>query len=489
MAKTTRSPQRLRWADPVLVTIALASLATLVLLGGCATVPEAPAAAPAATPARVSDDFAAVRRCVDHLLLDHGAPALSLVVDDVPDATRPGDAASREMLVAALSDMTQRSRALRVVGSRDATPAPQYALRGTIRPEAAGGTVLGLDLTLMAGRDMSVVPGAGSHNVVTVVPAGNGREGRVELRKFGAQFAVSTGTEAPATRATRTLLELGAVETLGRIARVPYWSCFGATVADAAVAAEVQDWYDALAARPAEIIAFFQQRLRQRRLYDGPVDGVVNPALKEAVARYREALGLPREAKLSLDFFRAYLGADHAAIAERLNPAPAPGPAAPTTAVAAAPAATAPVASPSPATLGLRVATSADVQRLAKGEPLRLTIRPTRDAHVYCYHQDEHRKITRFFPNRFRPDSRVPADQPLQLPGPMRFEIVMNGRGVPEAIACFATEQDVLAQLPPAVAGADFDALPVASLDQVRSAFAKAAPGALAQESLQLRAR
>jgi len=36
-----------------------------------------------------------------------------------------------------------------------------------------------------------------------------------------------------------------------RLARLPYWSCFGAAASDPEVAAEMQDWYDAMAARPA----------------------------------------------------------------------------------------------------------------------------------------------------------------------------------------------------------------------------------------------
>ena len=58
-----------------------------------------------------------------------------------------------------------------------------------------------------------------------------------------------------------------------------------------------------------------------------------------------------------------------------------------------------------------------------------LTVRPSRDAFVYCFHEDENRKITRFFPNRFHRDSRVDAAAGVQLPGSMRFEIVMNSRG------------------------------------------------------------
>ena len=142
-----------------------------------------------------------------------------------------------------------------------------------------------------------------------------------------------------------------------------------------------------------------------------------------------------------------------------------------------------------PGPLAVRVAAVNDAQRFARGEAVQLTVRPSRDAFVYCFHQDENHKIARFFPNRWQRDSRVASSAGVQLPGPMRFEIVMNPRGVVETVSCFATERDVLAQLPAGLNGGDFTPLAAASLDQVRSAFAKLTGGAMAHESFQMRPR
>jgi hypothetical protein len=62
----------------------------------------------------------------------------------------------------------------------------------------------------------------------------------------------------------------------------------------------------------------------------------------------------------------------------------------------------------------------------------------------------------------------------------------MNPRGVRETISFFATDRDVLAQLPAEVNATDFDPLPVASLDQIKSAFVKVANGAVAQDTFQI---
>ncbi|HSB22257.1 MAG TPA: DUF4384 domain-containing protein [Burkholderiaceae bacterium] len=449
------------------------------LLAACATTGEA--TSPASAPP--TSAFAPALRCMDTTLLDHGVRDLSVIIEDLADPSqRKAQAGTKDMLVTAVSDMTQRSRAIRLVASdaewgqtvaaasqaqkREAyAVTPQFALRGTLRT-LDGGRTVALDLTLLTTQDMSVVPGAATQNAALL------RNGNAELVKFGQPLVVPAGGVAQAQRA---LSELAVIELFGRLAKVPYWSCLGIGIDNPAVAAEVQDWYDAMAARPAELVTYFQQQLRIRQAYDGPIDGTVGNAFKDAVVRTRGALGLSREPKLSLDLFKAYLGADVAGLQAKIR--------------AAAPAvAASPPAAAQPLTL--QVATSADGQRLARGQAVQLSIRPNRDAHVYCYLQDEKSQVTRFFPNRFRRDSRVEPATGLQLPGSMRFELTMNSRGVPETVACFATERDVLAELPPGVNGSDFQPLPPsATLDQVRQAFVKVSGGTLAHETLELRAR
>ena len=106
---------------------------------------------------------------------------------------------------------------------------------------------------------------------------------------------------------------------------------------------------------------------------------------------------------------------------------------------------------------------------------------------MYCFLQDEKRKITRFFPNRFRPDSRVQSAEGLQIPGAMRFEISMNRLGMIETVSCMSTERDVLPDLPASIGKGDFVALPVTTLEQLRRAFVNVAGGSFAQEDFQFR--
>jgi hypothetical protein len=60
---------------------------------------------------------------------------------------------------------------------------------------------------------------------------------------------------------------------------------------------------------------------------------------------------------------------------------------------------------------------------------------------------------------------------------------------VTETVACFATEKDVLIDLPSHLNQADLVPLQAASLDQVRAAFINVSGGMLGQETFELRAR
>jgi hypothetical protein len=478
------------------------------LLGALPAMASAAAAAPA--PQRLLTDVAALRRCTDHLLADYGVRDLVVQMTEVAEMaevdTRAarGTSGLRELLLAAGADITPRSRALRLVAAgREGAP-PAFSLRATLRRAElnSGGEAFTLDLALQSAADGAPLAGGAARHTAVLA------DGRAELQKFGTRLSVPASGADGAATALRLLADMAVIQLAGRLARVPYWTCLGAGLAEPAVAAEVQDWYDTMATRPSELIAWFQQQLRMRRVYDGPADGEVSAALKDAVGRYRERLGLTREPKLSIDFFHAYLAADHRAItpvapltqpgaeaaplarpggeaAPPAQPGAEPSPARP----AAEPPATALAVAPRPVPLDLRIATANGSAGFTRGQAVRLDVRPSRDAHVYCFLQDENRRITRFFPNRFQRDSRVSARAGVQLPGAMRFEITLNPQGVTETVSCFGTEQDVLAALPGELSGADFAALPVATLEQLRQAFLAVTDGTLAQESLALRAR
>lgn len=515
---------------------------------------------PQVAPFRSITGFSSALRCMDNLMIDYGVRDVSMLVEDIVDQTKKVNAGTRDMLISAVSDMTRRSRAIRVVAfGRDATNVisflasaqrqgayevtPQFDIKGSvsafdenvirnqrdlgfgIQPfinlgvsRDAATSIMGLDLSVLTTDDMSILAGVTSRNSVVILKTGSGNDADAAYHKFGLSFSMSLSKSEGQSQALRGLVELAVIELMGKLTKVPYWSCLGADPkANEEIRTEMSDWYYAMATSRIELIAYFQNQLRRRGFYDGPIDGEFNPGIDEAIGNYRVALGLSKQALLDEAFFNAYLSADHTKIprpekAARFQATAAPAaaaqapvaPAAPAAPVApsapapqqvaAAPQATAapsgrPAAPPSAEPMRLLLATVNNQTSFASGESINLTIRPTRDAYVYCYLLDEKAKVTRFFPNRFAKDPLIQTTQPLQLPGKQRFQLAIKSRGAKETITCFATPRDVMSQLSDNVVGTDFEPLPVNSLEQVRAAFAAASGGAVAQEILHVQAK
>ena len=533
----------MRWTASALAALAVAGCSTLDAHKETVEQTEAARTGPEQAPFRAITGFSDGLRCMDGLMSQYGVRDISMLVEEIADQTKKINAGTRDMLITAVSDMTRRSRAIRVNAfGKDATNVisflasaqrqsayqvlPPYDIKGSVsqfdenvirnQKDFGGGfgsfislgiardaasSILGLDLSILSTSDLSVLPGVTSRNSVVILKQGSGFDGDAAYSKLGLNFSMTLSRSEGQAQALRGLVELAVIELMGKLTKTPYWQCLGADAAhNQEIQREVSDWYYAMAASRVELIAWFQNQLRRRGYYDGPIDGEFNPAFDEATANYRVALGLSGEALLDEKLFSKYLNTDHSKIPRPAVPARAsavPAAAAPPPAVQQANAAPAAAASPAAnrvaaagnAALKLVLASANDQTRFASAEPIPLTVQPSRDAHVYCYLQDETAKFTRFFPNRFVRDSLVPASRPLAIPGTMRFQLLMNERGVPETVTCFATDRDVAAELPQNVLGTDFDPLAVGSLEQIRRAFHQATTGAFAQETFRAQAR
>ncbi len=530
----TRRTRRL--ALPLLAAAVMAGCSTLDAHKETVEQTETARTGPEQIPFRAITGFSDGLRCMDGVMIQYGVRDISMLVEDILDQTKKINAGTRDMLITAVSDMTRRSRAIRVNAfGKDATNAisflasaqrqgayqvvPPYDIKGSVsqfdenvirnQKDAGGGfgsflslgiardaasSILGLDLSVLSTSDLSVLPGVTSRNSVVILRQGKGIDADAAYSKLGINFSMTLSKSEGQAQALRGLVELAVIELMGKLTKTPYWQCLGADPANNAdIKREISDWYYAMAASRVELIGYFQNQLRRRGYYDGPIDGEFSPALDEAISNYRAALGMSREALLDEAFFTKYLSTDHSKIPRPAEPVRASATSAAASSPEAVQQATAvPSASQQAVTasalkLGL---TSANHQsRFARAEPIALVVQPSRDAHVYCYLQDENAKITRFFPNRFVRDSLVPASRPLLVPGTMRFQLLMNERGVQETVSCFATDRDVAPELPQNVLGTDFDPLAVGSLEQIRRAFYQATTGAFAQETFRVQAK
>lgn len=454
---------------------------------------------PEQAPFRSITNFSHALRCMDNHMISFGVRDVSMLVEDLSDQTKKVSAGTRDMLISAVSEMTKRSRAVRLIAyGQDSgnligflqaakkegaySVIPQYDIKGSIsqydenvaKKEAGGGisigevfsygraaggaaTILGLDLTVLDTEDLSVVPGVTSSNSVVIYKSGKGLDADATYRKLGINYTSSLAKSEGNAQALRNLIELASVELFGKLTRTPYWSCLGADANSDLVKNEIADWFYQMTADTADLIAYFQYQMTIRGFYTGPVDGKSNDELANAIAEYRQAAGLPVNSKLNLELFSYYLNADHNKIQDARK----------AKAVAQQPAPAEPI----------KLAISSDKPggKFRRGESFGLTVQPSRDAYVYCYLRDDKNKVQRFFPNRFSRDAMVSAKEPLQLPGGMRFQIAASDKGKDETIMCLATPTEALNALPDPLKAPDFEPVGNASLEQIRTAFASVA--------------
>lgn len=470
------------------------------MVGGCSSVAikkdvakrsELIKKGPETAPHRSITGFSAALRCMDTLMIEYGVRDVSVLVEDIEDKTKKVNAGTKDMLISAVSDMTRRSRAVRLIAfGKDSGNAiafleqaesrlpyniiPEYDIKGSVSqldenivrkqgdlgvslqdPSLGAGfardasaNVLGLDLTVLSTDDFSVIPGVTSRNSVIIFKEGTGYDADASIQKFGINFSLSLSKSEGQAQALRSLVELAAVELIGKLTRTPYWTCLGVDGGKVEIENEMADWYYNLAANPQNYVAYFQNQLRLRGYYQGPSDGLYRPDIQNAIARYRTDLGVESASALDFALYKAHLNTRGLKVIPSLQAAPARA-------------------------LTVNVSSAGKARRLKRSEPFSLIVKPNRDAYVYCYLQDETRSIRRFYPNRFQDDPFVAAAEPLTLPGSMQFELVANDRGVKERVGCFATGQDVAQALPAHVIGTDFEALPVRSLEHVRAAFVR----------------
>jgi hypothetical protein len=494
---------------------------------------------PQSAPVKTFTSFTPALRCMDNLMINYGVKGVNALVEDLQDATKKVNAGTRDMLISAVSEMTRRSGAIRLVayGADSANVIgflkeaerksayqnlPEYGVRGSIsqlddnvakkqdnigvqigpvgggRNVQGSAQILAVDLSMIRTEDISVLPGVSSRNSVVIMKEGQGVDvgisGSWHSQALGINFDRSMDRNEGMAQALRNLIELASIELFGRLLKIPYWTCLGADSTNEAVATEITDWYYSLYSNQASLITYFQWQLKVRSLYDGEINGEPDEELRDAVTAYRRALGLPASARIDQEFFTAYLNANHgqatAAARQYLASVPQrPRPVAPAQ----------PMQQPAPqaaaaqatreAPLDLTMTSNSQNWLFLGGEEIRLSVGVSRDAYLYCWSQDETGAVSRFFPNRFATGAMVAGGRALQIPGSMPFKLLANRKGQKERILCVAAARDVLGNMPSRVVGTDFDRLPVQSLDEVMKAFEGVGDTAVAMKAVDVLVR
>ena len=420
--------------------------------------------------------FTSALRCMDDLLQSYGKTDIVITSDGLPDKTGQITSGTKEMMISAISRMSARSGAFRFVdvdrtqdsifwiqqnwiGVRDGLVAPNYYIRGAITQVDARvmtdsiGTglslpwlslgvaldqlvsVVSMDLNIGDVVTRQIIPGLSSTNSIAVVKTGKGGDTEGLIGKAGLFFEVSGDRSQGSHQSVRTLVELGLIEVLGKLTRVPYWRCLQIDSTNPQMITEARDWFDRMGR--VERVQLVQDALHRYGIFHGEADGENTRELENAVSRYQDENDLSADGRIDFDLYYSLLANDLAIRNEgedvsqlTLEPLPA-GPRHEDTSPP----------SPSEGDLGLRVVPDGGKDRvLRQGDSLRFVVTVARDARVYCYYEDHEGTVVRVFPTSFQPDANVTAGALVQIPArDAGYEIVLEEEDVTEGIACIAT--------------------------------------------------
>lgn len=455
---------------------------------------------------RTATSFTPALRCMDDMMFKRGTRDVSVMMEELRDATQRVPISARDMMTSAMSDISRRSRGVRlsVFGTdqqnllqflqtaQKSTPfavVPQFSIRGTVsqmdeavqKSNASFGAtlaesvfgirfgsdtrfaVMAFDAAVVKTDTMSLMPGVVSKNTTVLVSRdASAEEGQARLLKqdVGLVFSMSSSRADGPAQAARNMVELATVELVGKLIKAPYWQCMGISDNDPEVQRELDDWYFAM--DDGERVQFYKERMRESRYYDGAIDGQDDAAFQQALRDYRQVMGLPQEGSLDQIFFRKFVtqAVPRKAVSKQ-TPLPEPVP----VANAAAPS---PSAKPSPAAAPMSLALLVGANNAAKSADL--DVRVNTPGYVYCYSQDANTgRIQRIFPNRFQKDPRLNPGKALRLPGRDKFLLSKSAQ-----YACIHAPQEVYADLPPPLRWGDFEDIRLNTFEDIRQQFAQA---------------
>lgn len=306
--------------------------------------------------------------CMDDLMVIHEVPSLYLASQGIENLTsdRSLSAGGKEMLITALSKMSTRSKGVRFVSYgvdiRDildlqgAHPdkadfrAPDFFIRGGVtqinKSLWSGQRGAGASLILNEGQlndggtffilkgeedltgsyslsssygtvtvDMSVghvanlqiIPGIASSNTLAMKhQEGSAVSADLTIADFGFSYSLTDTETLDYNTVFRSLIQVAAIEIIGKLHDVPYWRCLANAGSVASRNSALRQHFTELSETEdrSALYTFVQQALKDARYYDGDVDGSFDVPTRTALQSYQQRHGLLATGLVDFETFR-----------------------------------------------------------------------------------------------------------------------------------------------------------------------------------------
>ena len=328
---------------------------------------EVKAQHPSNMPNPVVTNFNEACACMDDLMLINKVAPIYIASDGILNYTssRSISSGGKEMLITALSRMAVRSQGVKfvaygsdiqnIVNLNGAHPdnknfyVPDYFIRGGVTQhikniwsgQEGDGTSVSIDngdlinhntfysiigaedvsgsnsnsasygtvtLDMSAGyvSNLQIIPGASSANTLAMSGgATNSRSLDLTLGDLGYSYHLSNNRTLDFNQAFRSLIQVGAIEIIGKIQGVPYWRCLAnAGTVEAKNEQLRRQFVELHKSDSRSIVTFAQEALKDLHYYDGEINGDLDLATREALQKYQQHMGLMASGILGYDTFR-----------------------------------------------------------------------------------------------------------------------------------------------------------------------------------------
>ena len=442
---------------------------------------------PAVEPVRAITSFSDSLTCMDGLLRQSNIGETVVAVKTVKDPSGKAAVAAGEMIVTALSQMSKTSGAFKVAdfevdplkqdtvqtltnlllptGSM-AIPAPQlyisgaisYLDQGVLRKSNSAGishgengelgisgdlqtTALGLELHIGDFLTRTLYPGIDSANEIVAANKGFGIDGGAKIKKTGVQFSLERNLSQGVGGAMRTLVDLGTIELVGKLTKVPYWQCLSLDQAHPEFQRELLDWYGGMG--DSSKVKFFQTGLKNLGYYSGKVDGKSSKEFREALSAFQKDNKATPSGFINFESYerlmKNYVKTDANGNFKKVGLEPSDD-------KEDQPRDGYPVLN-SDRDAPINVGINLNKSTYRRGDKLELDVNVDRDStYLACFYQDTSKSITQVYPNPVQGESITSKNSPLKIPGSDAFTLSLNEKGK-ESVMCMASYYSVADKL------------------------------------------
>lgn len=487
---------------------------------------------PLVTPTKSASAMREGLACMDRMLAAEQVPATLIAVKSIPDPSGLFSTGTKEMLITAISRMSRTSQAFRVVDyevdalKQDTVQTmtslllnngqielrkPQIYISGAIsfgdktvvsKRRSIGvstantdtgyswdvlGSVVGLDLHLGDMNSRTLYPGLDSANELVVATGGKGVEigGRAtglpkHIYRMGVQYEVAADNNQGAGAAVRLLVDLAAIELVGKWAKIPYWQCIDYEQNHPEFKRQMRAWYEEQSA--TDRINLAQRVLQAQGVWSGPINGNDSTALRNALATYQASLDMTPVGTVNFETYtgllRNYVGmsaedklaSSYSPQSNELKPREHALP------------------MNEPAHNGLTVALLGQKEpKLQIGNSVVLRIAPARSGFLYCYYKDAANVVSQIYPNPQQQAVVAQGNMGLMVPDVSQSNsfLIETARAGTEQVYCAMTTKPLTGRVPAALTNAKLEPLEgVSTIDAVQQQV-QAQEGVIAQSTLQ----